>query len=151
MLRAIVSGGAFLAFVSLCLGTVSGGEASRDDRARMAVSVAECIRDEPKCARAFAGAGAVEIGAAAIEGDAAIADWREARGSRHGQVGFFYACDHWNVGPVTKAAPLRPAQLVTGPRWGASRATANKLVSELAQLESEHVAFLKPAEPGPDC
>jgi hypothetical protein len=117
----------------------------------MAVSVADCIHDEPNCARHFGGAAAIQIGAAAIEGGAAIADWHEAGGSRHGQVGFFHACDRWNVGPVSNGIPLRPDQLVMDPPWGSTKVTARRLVAELAELESQHVGFLKPARPGPDC
>jgi hypothetical protein len=149
--RAIISCGASLILASVWFGVVCAREASRDDRARMAVSIANCIHDEPNCARSFDGATAIEIGTAAIEGNVAIADWHEGRGSRYGQVGFFYLCDHWNVGPVSNGVPLRPAQLLMNPPWGPTKATASKLVAELAQLETQHVGYITPAKPGPDC
>lgn len=133
------------------LGVVYAREASRDERTRMAVSVADCIRDEPNCARHFDGAAPIEIGAAAIEGNAAIADWHEARGSRYGQVGFFYACDHWNVASVSNGVPLRPDQLLMDSPLGPTKAMAHRLVAELAQLETQHVGFTEPAKPGSDC
>jgi hypothetical protein len=52
---------------------------------------------------------------------------------------------------VTSDIPLRPDQLQMDPPWGATKATARKLVSELARVEARHVDFLEPAKPGSEC
>lgn len=56
-----------------------------------------------------------------------------------------------NVGPVSNTVPLRPGQLQMNPPWGPTKATAHKLVDELAQLARRHIVFLNLATPGPDC
>ncbi len=129
-------------------------QASKDERARMAVEVANYIHDtrEPAfAAGAFHGATAIEIGAAVIEMPGALADWRGANGNGHGQVAFLYVCDHWNVLKISNGAPLRPDQIMVKQPFPITRPLADKLVAELAQLDTTNVAFLKPAKAHQGC
>lgn len=128
--------------------------ASKDERARMGVQVANYIHDtrEPAFhAGSFNGATAVEIGAAVIEMPGALADWRAANGSGHGQVAFLYVCDHWNVLKISNGVRLRPDQIVVKQPFPITRPVADKLVAELAQLDTANVTFLKPAKAHQGC
>jgi hypothetical protein len=128
--------------------------ASKDERARMSVEVANYIHDtrEPAfAAGSFHGTTAVEIGAAVIEMPGALADWRAANGAGHGQVAFLYVCDHWNVLKISNGVPLRPDQIVVKQPFPITRPMANKLVAELGQLDTSNVAFLKPAKAHQGC
>ncbi|MGC2129629.1 MAG: hypothetical protein WA629_05970, partial [Candidatus Aquilonibacter sp.] len=102
-------------------------------------------------AGSFEGATAVEIGAAVIEQPGALADWRSENGNGGGQVAFLYVCDHWNVLKVSNGVPLRPEQIVVEQPFPITKTVAQKLVAELAQLETKNVVFLKPARPHPGC
>jgi hypothetical protein len=96
----------------------------------------------------------VEIGAAVTGGQFgqyALAEWRSARGKLHGQVSFFYICDHWNVGKVSTGRPFRARDLVGNGGFGIPGATASKLVAELKQLDDQHIAYLKPARAAGGC
>lgn len=120
----------------------------------MAVEVANYIHDVHNRAfhaGSFSGATAVQIGAAVIEQPGALADWRAANGKAHGQVAFLYVCDHWNVLKVSNGGPLRPEQIVVEQPFPITRSVADKLVAELAELETKNVAFLKPARAHPGC
>jgi hypothetical protein len=128
--------------------------ASADERARMALEVANYIHyphDRAFKAGSFNGATAVEIGAAVIEQPGGLADWRAASGKGHGQVALLYVCDHWNVLKISNGVPLRPQQIVVELPFPITRPVADKLVAELGQIETKNVAFLKPARPHPGC
>lgn len=125
-------------------------EASIADRTGMSVEIADYIKDAGR-ANEFK-TGAVEVGAAAIEGQTALADWRSADGKERGQVTFFHSCDHWNLGRVSighaiTANGLHASHLPGSP----SVDDAIRLVDELRRLEVRHVAFLAPARAGISC
>jgi hypothetical protein len=94
--------------------------------------------------------GAVAVGAAVVESHFALADWKSADGKEKGQVDFFYACDSWNVGKVTKAQ-FR-VQDLTGRRLGeVTREDAAKMIAELKWAERQGVGYLRPAKPTTTC
>jgi hypothetical protein len=127
--------------------------ASADERLRMALEVANYIHDTNPAfhAGSFDGTRAVEIGAAVIEQPGALADWRGENGKGHGQVAFLYVCDHWNVLKISNGIPLRPEQIVVQQPFPITKSVAQKLVAELAALETKNVVFLKPVRPHPGC
>jgi hypothetical protein len=130
----------------------SAEQASPKDRARMAVSIADYIHDGDYGKSNPFKTGAVEVGAVVIESHWALADWRSADGSTHGQVSFFYECDHWNVGAVSIGGALSVQNLIARKGLGQMPApAATKLAAELTQLESQEIAYLKPAKATGDC
>jgi hypothetical protein len=143
-------------FLTLSIAPAFAQQASLQDRTRMAVSIADYIHDgdydrsqgRPNPFKSDA----VELGAVAIQGHWALGNWRLADESIHGQVFFFYECDHWNVGNVATGSSLKVQDLVA--RQGVGRIpspSAARLVADLVQLESQHVAYLKPAKPEMTC
>jgi hypothetical protein len=149
MRRVMTSFSAGALLVLLAIQIAIAREATAQDRAEMAVQVANYIHESG--AAAFGGAKAIEIGAAVIEQPGAVADWRAANGNAHGQVAFIYACDHWNVLKVSNGVPLRSDQLVVNEPFPITKTTANRLVAELAALEGSQVTYLKPARPISGC
>ncbi len=124
-------------------------QASLRERTEMSISIADYIVDAGK-SNPFK-AHSVELGTATIEGHWALADWRSADGKVQGRVSFFFLCDHWNVGKVITRRDLRAHDFVGGGMSGIPAEASGKLVAELSRLESQHVAFLKPARAGPSC
>ncbi len=146
--------GVLVATLLLLVQSARAVTASDQERAYMAIEVANYIHyphDRAFKAGSFNGASAVEIGAAAIEQPGALADWRAAKGSGHGQVAFLYVCDHWNVLKVSNGVPLRAEQIVVQQPFPITKSKANSLVAELARLEDNNVTFLKPARPRAGC
>jgi hypothetical protein len=119
----------------------------------MALEVANYIHDVNPAfhAGSFDGARGVEIGAAVIEQPGALADWRGANGKGRGQVAFLYVCDHWNVLKISNGMPLHPEEIVVQQPFPITKSVAQKLVAELAALETKNVDFLKPVRPHPGC
>ena len=135
-----------IALLIIIMGSAYAKQASLEDRLRLSQTVANYVNDpEVKGYKHFKGARAVEIGAAVIEGNSALADWRSVDGKDHGQVAFFYLCDGSNVRSVSRKVPLRPEQIRT--HWGITKNTARTLIAQLRALESKHVAYLKPPRP----
>lgn len=139
--------GAMIVFVSAS--PISAAQASIGDRIRMSEEIANYIHGSGR-SNAFK-AGAVELGPATVEGNFALADWRSADRKRHGQVSFFYACDHWNVGKISVGRPFQAKDLVSKDLSNVSLKTAAKLLADLKQLENQHVAYLKPAHDEGSC
>jgi hypothetical protein len=137
----------------LALSPALGSEASVQERKSMSQSVADDIHDYPNEFRAKA----VEIGAAVIEeadqsapsSHYALADWRSADGTLHGQVFFINMCDHWNVEAVSFGRPLTVQEIVSVRRTPTK--IAKGLLGELAGVDSAAVAYLKPSTPGFSC
>ena len=119
------------------------------DRTRMSVEIAGYIRDVGK-SNEFK-TKFVELGAAAIEGNWALADWRSEDGKQRGQASFAYLCDHWNLEKVKIGHPLHAQDLVGHRLGGAPVAFAEKLVADLKLLETQHIAYLKPAHSEVGC
>jgi len=136
--------------VALSVSPANAAQATVQQRMSLSVSVADYIH--PGKSNPFK-TDAVELGAAAIEGRFALADWRSADRSAHGQVSFYTVCDQWYVGIVSMGRPLTAQNLVGPPQLESSvpSAIASKLVSELAQLEDLHIEYLKPAHVGITC
>lgn len=145
--------GLFLGFF-LCLIIVGGmlldasaKKADVAERSRMAASIAEYIADgdygrsigRPNPFRSTD----VKLGTAVVVWPWALADWRAARGLIHGQVSFFYLCDHWNVG-IVETRPIQSRELVTltFPKPMTAR-TAAELTTELAAAEASPTAYVK--------
>jgi hypothetical protein len=125
--------------------------ANAQTRQRLAITISDYIADHDYGKSNPFKTNAVEIGAAAKEGNYALADWRSPDGKLQGQVSFFYACDGWNVGVVTADRPLEVKDL-TGNSFGQMPDdVASKLVTDVAQFASLRVAYLKPAPAGPRC
>lgn len=122
--------------------------ATIQDRARMAQEIADDVHYDGK-SNVFK-TDAVELGAAAIEGNTALADWRSADRTKHGQVYFFYICDHWNVGKVSIGRPLTARELETN-HYSAHAVDTTKLIAELKKLESHGIAYLNPPHFGATC
>jgi hypothetical protein len=126
---------------------VSAEQASIVERSWMAASIAGYIKDgDYGRTRGRANpfqSNVVQIGAAVIEWPFAVADWRTLGGSVHGQVSFFYLCDHWNVG-VVKTRSIRSTELIssTAPQT-LTASTATALTAELAVAEASPVAYLR--------
>jgi len=135
--------------VLLSASPISAAQASIQDRTRMSVSIADYIHDYGK-SNSFK-TNAVELGPAGVEGHSALADWRSADGKHRGQISFFYLCDHWNVGKISTGQPLRAKDLVGQALSSMSTRTAAKLIADLKQLESQHVAYLRPAHNEVSC
>lgn len=138
---------AVLILASVALTTAAWGpvgNATYQDRRTMAAEAANS-------AEAF-GVRRVEIGAAVIasvpSGRWALADWRSARGARHGRVLFFYACDHWNVRSVMIGSLVQAQRAIAR---HLSQQVASELVASLAARERQNVSYLMPARPGPAC
>jgi len=129
--------------------SVIAGQASVETRVRLSETVASYIHDYPK-SNGFQ-TNLVEIGAAATDGQFALADWRSVDGKPHGQVAFYYLCDHWNLGKISMGSPLSVQDLVGVGFSAVPRAVASKLVSDLRALEVEHIAYLKPAKATGSC
>jgi len=149
-MRAIVVG---VMLVAIFISPANATLASIQDRMRMSVSIADYIHDS--LSNSFK-TDDVELGPAAVERNFALADWRSADGKLHGQVSFFYLCDHWNVGQVSTGRPLRAQDLIAPPKsvrqiGSIPAKIASKLAAELAQLELRHVTYLKPAHFGITC
>lgn len=126
--------------------------ASIVDRKLMAVEVANYIQQHGT----FKGAKQVMIGRAIVEGMWALADWKAAKGSQSGQVGFYFACDHWNVGVVSVGTNLT-ARTLAG-MWSfepltaaAKTARAQKLIAQMQQARRANVAYLPPAKATGGC
>jgi hypothetical protein len=125
----------------------SARQTSIAERSQLAASIAAYIKDgDYRQSRGQANpfqSSVVEIGAAVIVWPFALANWRTPGGSVHGQVSFFYFCDHWNVGVVERRR-IRSTELISSmaPKpLTASAATA--LTAELAAAEASPSAYLK--------
>jgi hypothetical protein len=131
-------------FLALLVGTtlsVFAAEATSSQRHELAQAVADEIHSNPG---AFHRLKAVEVGAAVVDGYNALADWRSPDQAQKGQVSFYLACDHWNVGHVSFDRTLTPAEIESGDHpFG--KPQGSKLLAELAGLETQHIAYLKPA------
>lgn len=120
------------------------------ERAELSVTIASYLHNRDYGKSNPFGTGAVEVGAAVIESRFALADWKSADGKEQGQVVFFYACDSWNVGKVTRS-PFQ-AQDLTGHYQGdLTKEDAAKLVAELKWAEGQSIGYLKPAKPTTGC
>jgi hypothetical protein len=129
---------------------VSAKQASLQDRLLLSQTVANYINDpDYKGYKYFNGAHAVEIGAAVIEGNGALADWRSVDGKNYGQVAFFHLCDAWNVLSVSNKVPLRAEQIRS--HWGITKNIASVLIAQLRALEPKHVVYLKPPQAQQSC
>jgi hypothetical protein len=138
-----------LMLVIVSISPVIAAQATVQDRMRMSVEIADYIRDSGKSNEFHAGS--VNLGAAVIEGHWAIADWRSEGDKLHGQVAFAFLCDHWNLERVTIGRPLRVQDLVGHHTGGSPVAIAEKLVADLKSLETQHIAYMKPAHAGVEC
>ncbi|MBV8082324.1 MAG: hypothetical protein JOY86_05005 [Candidatus Eremiobacteraeota bacterium] len=138
-----------------------GEEASLQNRRAMNQAIADYIHDLHDLGKSnpFKASG-VELGPAVTEeqwgesvqsGRWALADWRSADGTTKGQVSLFYMCDGWNVGKVSIRSTLSPTDLQSRYMDGVPARIAVKLVSELGQIESKNIGYLKPATPGITC
>jgi hypothetical protein len=138
--------------VLLSIQPVNARNASVQERTGMSQSVADYIEDvkvgDMKADGALKGVRAVEIAAAAIEWPWALADWRSADGTAHGQILFRYMCDHWNVRKVSREAFAQNQHLTA---LGVPEPSAIKLISEIAAAETHHVAYLMPSRAGVGC
>ncbi len=116
-------------------------QATSSQRHELAQAVADEIHSNPA---AFHRLKAAEVGAAVVDGYNALADWRSPDRSQKGQVSFYLACDHWNVGHVSFDRALTPAEIESGDHpFG--KPQGSKLLAELAGLETRNIAYLKPA------
>jgi hypothetical protein len=150
-MRAIV---VLVMLVVVSISPANAARASVKDRMRMSVSISDYIHYHDRGKSNAFKTDAVEVGAAAIEGQFALADWRSADGRARGQVLFFYVCDDWNVGAISTGRPLSIAMVRMQSPFLAAHLTekiASKLAAEVTRLEVQHVAYLKPTHPRPTC
>ena len=141
---------AILTLVVFFVQPVSAEQASLQDRLLLSQTVANYINDpDYKGYKHFGGARAVEIGAAVVEGNGAIANWRSIDGKHYGQVAFYHRCDSWNVLTVSNKVPLQPRQVIM-PGLITKRA-AIMLIAQLGALETKRVAYLKPPRAQVSC
>jgi len=126
-------------------------EASLSDRKALAREAAAFIQG----GKTFAGLKSVKTGPAVIEGMWALAQWSSTDSKKRGQAGFYFACDHWNVGPVT--AGTMPVKTLAA-MWSFEQlssaqkhARAAKMISELAALNGKTIAYLPPSPSKPGC
>jgi hypothetical protein len=130
-----------LLFIASTTIAVYAAAATASQRQELAQAVADAIHTNPAT---FHDVKAVEVGAAVVDGYNALADWRSQDRSQHGQVSFYLACDHWNVGNVSFGRALTAAQIESGDHpFG--KPNGNKQLAELAGLQTNTVAYLKPA------
>ena len=116
-------------------------QATAAQRQELAQAVADAIHSN---AATFHHLKAVEVGAAVVDGYNALADWRSHDQAQRGQVSFYLACDHWNVGNVSFGRALTPQEIASGDHpFG--KPNGSKQLAELAALETQNVAYLKPA------
>ncbi|MGB6986148.1 MAG: hypothetical protein WBD74_09280 [Candidatus Aquilonibacter sp.] len=121
--------------------SVFAAQAMPAQRQELAQAVADAIHTNPAT---FHRIKAVEVGAAVVDGYNALANWRSQDQTQHGQVSFYLACDHWNVGNVSFGRALTPAQIESGDHpFG--KPDGSKQLAELAGLETRNIAYLKPA------
>jgi|SRR5579872_719021 len=144
-MRAVIIG------LVLVVGSISpchAAEASVQDRIGLSVSISDYIRDikYENTSNLFRTT-TVEIGATVIEDSSALADWRSADGKKHGQVFFYHMCEHWWVEAVSVGRALSAHEIA----GRIPAAAATRLVAELANVEDQPVAYLKPARPGGTC
>ena len=150
MIHKLLSPMALLALAVSYSQPASAKQANVADRQLLSIAVANYIRDG--ASRRFNGGRSIEIGAAAIDGRGALADWRSQSGNTHGQIAFFYLCDQWTVLDVRHGAPFRFNELTGRASYNEiGAATAKKLVAELATLERGKIEFLPPARPEASC
>ena len=138
-----------LMLVLVSASPINAAQASVEERTRMSVSIAAYIHDFGRSSDFKTDA--VELGPTAVVGNSALADWRSVDGKRHGQISFFYLCDHWNVGKISTGQPLQAKDLVGQGLSNMSTKTATKLLADLKQFEKQHVAYLKPAHNEGSC
>jgi hypothetical protein len=144
--------------VVVFISPANASQASIQDRMGMSQSVADYIHNRDYGKSNPFNTNTVEIGAAAIEAHHsaeeytryALADWRSADGKVHGQVLFYYLCDHWNIEAVSSGRPFSAQGLIEQAKR-LPAATASKLVDQVVQLEKLSIAYLKPAHPGFSC
>jgi hypothetical protein len=130
-----------LLFLLLTTAVAFAAQATAAQRQELAQAVADAIHAN---ATTFHQLKAVEVGAAVVDGYNALADWRSTDRTQHGQVSFYLACDHWNVGNVSFGRPLTAAQVESGDHpFG--KPDGNKQLAELAALDTQNIAYLKRA------
>jgi hypothetical protein len=133
-----------LPLLLLCLASTTmaiAATATASQRQELAQAVADAIHANPAT---FHHLKAIEVGAAVVDGYNALADWRSQDRSQHGQVSFYLACDHWNVGNVSFGRMLTAAEIESGDHpFGKPNGSAQ--LAELAGLQTNTVAYLKPA------
>ncbi len=121
--------------------SVFAAQATSTQRQELAQAVADEIHTNPAT---FHHLRAVEVGAAVVDGYNALADWRSQDQTQHGQVSFYLACDHWNVGNVSFGRALTAVQIESGDHpFG--KPNGSKQLAELAGLTTKNIAYLKPA------
>jgi hypothetical protein len=130
-----------LLFVASATLSALAAQATSTQRQELAQAVADEIHTSPAT---FHQLKAVEVGAAVVDGYNALANWRSHDQAQHGQVSFYLACDHWNVGNVSFGRALTPAQIESGDHpFG--KPDGSKQLAELAGLATKNIAYLKPA------
>jgi hypothetical protein len=121
--------------------SVLAAQATPSQRQELAQAVADEIHSNPAT---FHHLKAVEVGAAVVDGYNALADWRSPDRAHKGQVSFYLACDHWNVGHASFDRGLTAAQIESGDHpFG--KPQGSKQLAELAGLDTQDIAYLKPA------
>jgi hypothetical protein len=153
-MRAVAIG---LMLVFLSISPANARHASVQDRMEMAVTIATDIHFDQKLrlSNPFK-TNAVELGPTAIErsaqfGELALADWHSAEGRVHGQVLLVPMCG-WRVHAVSVGRRLKARDLNVRPDLlPATVKVFSKLSAEVVELETQHVAYLKPALPITGC
>ena len=134
---------AAMGFAVACERPASAATASASDRAAMSVATANYL---VKVKDDLLSHGGAEIGAAAIEGDWAIADFRSGDGSEHGQLLFKRGCGRWVMRIAMEGSSLDVDDLTS---YGVPSDAARKLVSEIPQQRQvAYLAAQKPAGAG---